>query len=79
MDYEDKEVIDWLRFGFTVSRDETEQDPRPADTNHAGEEWFLQDIDKKVETELAMGTCIGPFTIPPFLSRIGVSPLSTHP
>ena len=31
------------------------------------------------ESELELGAMIGPYKIPPFISRIGISPLSTRP
>ena len=79
LDYEDREVVDWLTYGFTVSRDDTTQDPSPGDCNHRGATLFPQAIDKYVTTELNLGASIGPFAIPPFTHRIGISPLSTRP
>ena len=78
-DYHDLEVIEWLRFGFPISRDLTNIDPTPATSNHLGATLFPTHIDSYIEKEIRLGGTIEPFTIPPFLHRIGVSPLSTRP
>ena len=76
-EYEDLEVIEWLRYGFTVSRDEKAKDPTPASSNHLGATLYPAEIDRYIEKELSMGALIGPFQISPFLNRIGVSLVST--
>ena len=78
-DYYDYDVIDWLTYGFTISRDDACPDPVPAQCNHLGVTQYLQVIDQYVKDELKFNASIGPFSIPPFLHRIGISPLSTRP
>ena len=46
--------------------------------NHRGAELFPDVIGSYVLKELRLGSTMGPFTFPPFLSRIGISPLSTR-
>ena len=79
LDYHDKDVIEWLRFGFTISREDTAVDPTPNNINHLRATLFPAVIDEYVEKEVRLGVAIGPFTVPPFLHRIGISPLSTRP
>ena len=78
-DYEDREVIDWLTFGFPISRSDEFPDPTPAECNHRGATLFPEVIDEYIRSEIACGDTMGPFSIPPFINRIGVSPLSTRP
>ena len=76
--YHDAEVIQWLKYGFSVSHDDI-GDPLPASTNHLGATMFPNSINEYLTTELAHQAMMGPFTIPPFMERIGISPLSTRP
>ena len=76
--YHDLEVVEWLEFGFSISRDASLPDPQPAQLNHKGAELFPQEIENYLENEIKMGAIIGPFTIPPFLCKIGISPLSSR-
>ena len=75
----DCEVIEWLRYGFPVSWQENTVQLIPATTNHMGAMLFPQCIDAYFEKEIQLGATMGLFTIPPFLNRIGISPLSSHP
>ena len=77
--YSDIEVIQLLKYGFPVSWDPTKAKLTPASTNHLGATLFPADIDKYFEKEVRLGATIGPFEIPPFLDKIGISPLSTRP
>ena len=78
-DYHDKDLIEWLKYGFSISRDDDADDPTPNTVNHLGATLFPESIDAYIEKEIRLGATMGPFTIPPFLSRIGISPLSTRP
>ena len=77
-DYHDYEITEWLKYGFPISRIDYPM-LVPANTNHLRATLFPEAIDAYVEKELRLGATIGPFTVPPFLGRIGVSPLSTRP
>ena len=76
--YHDMEVTEWLKFGFPVSREEEFPDPWPNKVNHKGATMFPEAIEQYLEREISMGATMGPFTIPPFISRIGISPLSSR-
>ena len=78
-EYKDRELIEWLTFGFPVSRVVLAPDPTPASCNHLGATLYPEVIDEYVNNEVRLGALIGPFTVPPFISRIGISPLSSRP
>ena len=77
IDYHDRDVVEWLKYGFSVSRDDGAP-LKPADKNHAGALAYPQHIQSYLETEIKLGATMGPFRIPPFIHRIGVSPLSSR-
>ena len=77
--YEDMEIIDWLCYGFSISRNDEWGDPIPANTNHLGATLFPDYIDAYIVKEIELDSTIRPFTVPPFMNRIGISPLSTRP
>ena len=79
VDYWDREILEWLMFGFSVSRDNDAPDPVPSTTNHLGATLFPEAVDAYIEKEIRLGAMIGPFQIPPFIHRMGVLPLSTWP
>ena len=76
--YYDAEIIEWLRYGFPISRDLDAPDPIPADINHKGATRYPEHIDRCLEKEIANKAIISPFAIPPFIRRIGISPISTR-
>ena len=78
-DYQDRDVITWLKYGFTISRSSQYGDPQPVTTNHRGATLFPEAIDEYIDNEIRLGATMGPFAIPPFISRIGISPLSSRP
>ena len=78
VDYHDKEVVQLLKFGFPVSYN-SEENPVPAEINHRGATMFPHHIEAYLQKEIRLDATIGPFKIPPFVNRIGISPLSTCP
>ena len=78
-EYDDRDILEWITFGFSVSRQDDFPDPTPNTTNHLGATLYPDSIDAYIDTELRLGAAIGPFTVPPFIRRIGISPLSTRP
>ena len=78
VDYNDQEIIDWLTFGFSISRDDNADDPIPATQNHTGATAHPEAVDQYICKELKLGATMGPFLIPPYLGRIGISLLSTR-
>ena len=76
-DYDDHMVTEFLQFGFPISYEEGVPDLWPNHANHGGATWFLDTINQYLKEEIQLGAMLGPFKIPPFLNRIGISPLST--
>ena len=74
LDYKDREVIEWLRYGFTISRHDDINDPTLAERNHKGATMYPEAISEYINTETQLGATIGPFRIPPFIGRMGISP-----
>ena len=77
-EYYDQEIIDWLTYGFSISRCNDAEDPIPANANHAGALHHPESIDAYLKKEIKLGATMGPFRIPPYINRIGISPLSTR-
>ena len=76
--YHDIEIIEWLHFRFSTSRDENADPPTLATINHSGANQYPSDIIDYLQKEVQLGVTIGPFIIPPFLGNIGISPLNTR-
>ena len=75
-DYEDKEIVQWIKFSWPVSRPPNWKPPQPSFENHASATDFPSHIDKYLEKEINRETVVGPFETIPFVNRVGVSPLS---
>ena len=77
-DYEDKEVVEWLRYGWPTGRLPTLPDPAISNMNHKGATNHPQALDKYNKKELAHEAVMGPYSRIPFRKKVGVSPLSTR-
>ena len=75
--YYDKEAIQWLKYGWLISRPPNIADPIPTYENHASANNYPQFIEQYIDKEMERGGICGPFDRVPFDSRVGVSPLST--
>ena len=76
-DYPDKDVIECLRYGWPLDRD----DNAPLEmggVNHKGATEYPEHIDKYIQKEIGLGAIIGPFDAIPFTGQVGISPLSTR-
>ena len=78
-EYDDVEILECLKFGFPISWEEGTTYPEPAQVNHKGATLHPDAIDKYLEQELRFNATFRPFTIPPFINRIGILPLSMRP
>ena len=76
--YNDFQVVEWLKFGFPVSRHPLAPDPTPSNINHLGAINYPNSIENYIIEEKQYDAIMGPFNIPPFISKIGVSPLNTR-
>ena len=43
--YDDKEVLQWLTYGFSIARRDDMEDPEPVHSNHLGANLYPADID----------------------------------
>ena len=73
-DYEDKDIVEWIRYGWLPSL----ADPRIS-KNHKGATDHLEALAKYIHKEQAQGAIMGPYEHIPFLGKVGISPLSTRP
>ena len=78
-DYHDKEVVEWLRYGWPSGRLPTLGDPARTFKNHKGATDFPAALDKYIHKEAEKGVVMGPFEAIPFSSNVGISPISTRP
>ena len=78
-DYHDKEIIEWMRYGWPIGRLPTMPDPETTQRNHQGANLYPEALKKYIDKEQSYGAIMGPFTEIPFTSKVGISPLSTRP
>ena len=77
-EYHDKDICDWLTYGWPISRPPTWPDPTPTFNNHSSAVNNPAAINAYIEKEIHRGGVCGPFFGVPFNNRVGVSPLSTR-
>ena len=78
-DYEDNEVVEWLRYGWPTGRLPTLRAPAHCTKSHKGATEHLQQLKKYIRKEKKYGAVMGPFNKIPFRGKVGISPLSTRP
>ena len=78
-EYEDREVVEWLKYGRPTGRLPTLPPPHISYTNHKGASEFPQHLDKYIQKEASYGAIMGPYDTIPFNDKVGISPLSTRP
>ena len=78
-DYEDKEIVEWMKYGWPIGRLPTMEEPAISFKNHKGATEYPEALIKYIEKENNHGAIIGPFTAIPFHKHLGISPLSTRP
>ena len=78
-DYEDKEVVEWLRYGWPTGSLPTLAPPEMATRNHKGATDFPEQLTKYIHKEASYGAVMGPYKKIPFMGKVGISPLSTRP
>lgn len=76
--YHDREVIEWLKFGWPIGVPLDAPEPVSILTNHKGATSNPTDIDEYFQTEIAAGASIGPFLGVPHKNRIAIAPLNTR-
>ena len=78
-DYEDADIVEWLRHGWPSGRLPSLPPPTNTFKNHKGATDYPQALDKYISKEKEKGAVIGPFTVIPFQHNVGISPISTRP
>ena len=76
--YHDKQLVDYIRFGFPLNIDPTNYICSNAMVNHASANKFPEAVSEYIDTELKHGALIGPFDNPPH-GNFTWSPLMTRP
>ena len=76
-DYEDKLVVDFLRYGWPMSRSILPLTNGSAKVNHKGALEFPDAINHYLATEHSDNTLLGPFFTNPFPDRTASSPLNS--
>ena len=77
--YQDKEVVEWMRYGWPTGRLPTMQPPAKTFKNHKGATDHPEALQKYIQKEKQMGAVIGSFSVIPFKEQVGISPISTRP
>ena len=77
-DYEDKKVVQWMRYGWPSERLPMLGEPRKTFKNHKGATDYPQALNKYLAKEKSKGAIMGPFPVIPFISKVGISPISTR-
>ena len=78
-EYEDKDMVEWLRYGWPAGRLPTLPDPKLATKNHTGATDHPAALRAYIAKEQSKGAVMGPYKNIPFNSKVGISPLSTRP
>ncbi len=76
-DYHDKEVLEYLKYGFPVGYRGPVPTSQPG--NHASARQFPEDVQRYTRVEVEKGAMLGPFPSPPFQPWSHTSPLMTRP
>ena len=79
VEYEDREVVEWIRYGWPTGRLPTLPDPAISGTNHKGATDYPMALSKYIQKEQSHGAVMGPFQKIPFPKKVGIAPLSTRP
>ena len=79
IDYEDREVVQWMKYGWPTGKVPGTQSPYIWTKNHKGAEDHPAALRQYIQKELNQGAIMGPYPRIPFRDRVGISPLSTHP
>ena len=78
-DYPDREIVEWLRYGWPSGRLPTLPAPAQSFKNHKGAVDHPEALTSYIHKETSKGAVMGPFDNIPFLDKVGISPLSTTP
>ena len=77
--YPDREVVEWIRYGWPMGRLPTANPPTLNTKNHKGATEYQQQLRQYLNKEIAHGAVMGPYAKIPFSGTVGISPLSSRP
>lgn len=77
-EFEDKQVVEFLQFGWPIDRDDSVPLPRITGRNHKGALDFAEAVDAHIEKELQLNALAGPFNSIP-MKGFTCSPINTRP
>ena len=77
-DYADREVVEWIRYGWPTGRLPGLPEPSVWGKNHKGAEEHPEALRKYISKEKSHGAIMGPYRKIPFQNKVGISPLSTR-
>ena len=77
VDYPDKEIIQFLKFGWPINHDGRQYSNGICE-NWKGANLHASQVNKYLKPELLYKSVIGPFRANPFVQKIGISPLNTR-
>ena len=77
--YHDREVVEWMKYGWPTGRLPTLPSPALTFKNHKGAVEHPQALQKYIDKEMTKGAVLGPFKHIPFTSKVGIAPISTRP
>ena len=77
--YEDREVVEWLRYGWPTGRLPSLPNPGITCKNHKGTTDHPEALRKYISKERTKEAIMGPYKKIPFQKRVGIAPLSTRP
>ena len=79
VNYDDREVVQWIKYGWPTGRLPTLAPPGISTKNHKGATEFPEHLRKYIMTEQRYNAVMGPYRKIPFPGMVGISPLSTRP
>ena len=78
-EYEDREVVEWIRYGWPTGRLPVLPEPAITNSNHKGATDHPEALQKYIKKENEHGAIMGYYDKISFQGKVGVSPLSTRP
>ena len=67
-DYDDKQMVEWIRYGWPTGRLPTLPEPKKCNKNHKGAMGHPQALQKYIRKEVEHGAIMGPYNKIPFIS-----------
>ena len=78
-DYEDKEVVEWMKYGWPSGRLPSLPCPKKTYKNHKGAVDHPEALISYINKEKGKEAVMGPYEKIPFKGKVGISPISTRP